>query len=195
MPTQKITSSVADFKQKFGIQRDLLDLPSGLTVRARTAGMRAFIAKGLIPNSLMAIVTEALDKGQEPNAAQIMLKEDGEPDMAKLQEMSELFDAVACDVLVDPQVHPVPTQADLEKFQADTNNSVTLTDPDDLRSDELLYVDELDTMDKIFIFNWAVSGVKDLETFRQGLQSGVDAVANGKDVQPARKRPARARAR
>jgi hypothetical protein len=66
-------------------------------------------------------------------------------------------DHVVCHVVLAPLVLPIP--------EAGTE-----------RDDDVLYVDEIDMDDKMFIFGYATSGAKDLETFRQGQTANVAAV-------------------
>lgn len=147
-----------------------LKLPSGNVCLVRKPdGMKAFMVNGKIPNSLMPLVSDALDS-----------KSDGELDMKavmedpqRMKDLMEMIDSITVSTVVEPAVLPVPNNVD-EKTGAITPV------PHDERDDEILYVDEIDTEDKLMIMGWALGGVKDLEQFRE---TTTDRVATLVDVQ------------
>lgn len=118
-----------------------LDLPSGNTALVRNPGMQAFLQAGIVPNELMGIIMSAIEKEEMPDL------ESMQTDPEKLKSVLTLFDNILVYCVVEPAVLPVPTEG------------VT-------RDEDLLYVDEVDMEDKMFIFQYAVGGTKDLEKFR-----------------------------
>ena len=133
-------ASAADFKKK---RAATLTLPSGFVVEVRNpGGMRAFLKDGIIPNSLMPMVQNALAEGKSTPEMSIS---DVEPQT--IAEMMEMMDHITVACMVKPRVYDVPD------------------DPDE-RSDDLLYTDEIEDEDKMFIFNWLTGGTKELEPFR-----------------------------
>jgi hypothetical protein len=171
-------SQVGDFKKRV---ESIQELPSGLVVKLRNpGGLKAFIGskngKNSIPNSLMPIIQKALKSGQGVDIEKELLK-DGEMDMDLVQDMLGMMDGIAIQCLVEPRLYPELTQKDLDKHNEELPEDEQLTDPEELRRDDRLYVDELPQDDKQFIFSWISSGVTDLESFRQQRQSGVDALA------------------
>lgn len=175
MPTKAKTapeeqvSSLADFKAKKG---KVVTLPSGLSMRLSSPGMTTFLQSGMIPNSLMATITEALNKGKAPDMSQVNLE-----DSEELNGMLHMIDVVTYRCAVEPRVLPVPEDEDEER------------DPD------LLYVDELDDYDKLFIFQWATGGTTDVERFRHELDEQVGAVSDGSVISNPTKPPTRAKKR
>ena len=166
------TSSVAEFKKKSG---GLTELPSGLVVKLRNkGGMRGFLASGIIPNSLMGIVQDAIGKGTAPDMSGIV-DDQGHMNEEMLNDMLLMTDRVVMDVMVDPVVLPAPTEADVEEWNR-TNRAAKdkVKEPDDLRDDEELYIDEVDEEDKAFIFQWVTGGTRDVEQFRKELAAGMD---------------------
>lgn len=169
-PTRGKVSSVAQFKNKTG---GLVELPSGLSVKVRNAnGLRGFVESGMIPNSLMNIVQEAIKTGKEPDMSGVVTEEGIDPKM--VADMLLMLDNVVQKVVVDPPVHPLP-------------------ESEEDRDDELLYIDELDEEDKMFIFQWVTGGTRDLEQFHQELADGVDHLAKLPYAQSKTKQPARTR--
>lgn len=145
-------STIGDFKARLG---GLMELPSGLVVRAHNpGGLNAFLEGGNIPNALMGSVSEALDmhksgskaKTEEEQEAALLAKLKDEPEI--MGDMLAMIDNVTMRVIVEPTVHPVPTDG-VE------------------REEDTLYVDEVPSQDKQFLFKWITSGVTDLEPFRK----------------------------
>lgn len=130
-----------------------LEVPSGNTALVRNPGMQIFMQRGLIPNSLMPIVRQAMSGKPLDLKAEDMTEQ-------HLEDMLALFDAVTVYCVVEPKVLAVP--ADGEE-----------------RAEDVLYVDEVDFDDKQFIFQWAVGGTKDLEKFREEQAATMESVRGG----------------
>lgn len=201
MPTSKkrqskknaATSSIADFKKRSG---GLTELPSGLVVKLKSkGGMRAFMASGIIPNSLMGVIQEAINKGTEPDMSGLF-KPDGSMDESMINDMMTLTDRVTIDTMVAPPVLPVPTEEDVKAWNRSHRAKVDqVENPDDLRDDDQLYIDEIPEEDKMFIFQWVTGGTRDVEQFRKELTSSMDDVARLQNVPSATKRASAARRR
>lgn len=166
-------SQIGDFKNRLG---GIQELPSGLIVRVRNpGGLQSFVSAGTIPNSLMAIINKGIAKGKGAVAEEIV-GEDGKIDPKMMNDMMALMDAVALKVIVEPKIEPRLTEADLEAYNLEHPNSPA-DNIEQIRNMDLLYVDELPDDDKNFLFQWISGGTRDLEIFRERLDSGVDAVA------------------
>lgn len=126
-----------------------LTLPSGNVIKCRAAGFRAFMAAGIIPNDLMGVVQESLNKGTTPNL------EGFGTDMDKIAQMMEMVDNVVIFSAIEPTVAAVPTR-----------NTATGSVPDD-RDEDQLYIDEIGDEDKMFLFQWATGGTRDVAKFRE----------------------------
>ncbi len=162
-------TSVKDFKSKTG---GLLPLPSGAVIKVQQrGGMQAFIRAGVIPNSLMSIIQDAIDKGSKPDMSAVVTDDGVDPEM--LDDMLELTDNIMIHVSVDPVIHRVPE------------------DEED-RDENLLYVDEIDETDKMFVFQWATGGTRDLDRFREELAAGVADLGSSQVMARPAKRTARA---
>jgi hypothetical protein len=170
----KKVSSASDFK-KNAKGRDL-ELPSGLVVRAKRVELQTFILQGSVPNPLMEIVGEALEKGKKADIPKMMGVDEGKLDLAMVNDMYEIVNALVCASVLEPKIHPVPT-ADMMALYNEEHLDETISDPEELRDDELVYVDEVEDMDKMFIFQWNSGGVEDLATFRREFGADMDALA------------------
>ena len=155
-----------------------LKLPSGNVALVRVPGPAAFLAEGLIPNTLLPLVQgviENAEKGKpvtsedESIISQELLK-----DPNKVRQVFEMADAVTIYCVVEPPVSHKP-------------------EPGEERNSDLLYVDEVDLDDKMFIMSVAMGGSRDLRKFRREQGANVDALRPGKNVASPAKRAARAR--
>ena len=162
-PKVSSTPTTASAWKKQSAEGTPLVVPSGNTCLVRAPGLQVFIKQGMIPNSLLPIVNEAIKKGTMPTDDKFDIEEN--PEM--LNEMMELMDAVTVHCVVEPAVQHIPLDDEGE------------TVPFSQRDPETLYVDEVDFTDKIFIFQYAVGGTADLAKFRQELSEHVEIVPGG----------------
>lgn len=164
-------SQIGDFKKRLG---GVMELPSGLVVRLRNpGGLRAFMSKGNIPNSLMVIIQKALDKGTSPEVDELM--PEGKVDPKLMDDMMDMMDTIAIATIVEPKLHNKLTEDDLVAWNK-TNPNDQLNEVEELRQADRLYVDELPDDDKQFIFQWISGGTRDLEIFRQQSDASLDSV-------------------
>jgi len=136
-------TSAAAWKSK-SAEGTLLTVPSGNTCLVKPIGLAAFMKKGVIPNGLIPLIQDSIKKGGVPEDVNIesILEDEG-----KLQQILELADSICVDAVLDPKVAPAPAEGED-------------------RDPNVLYVDEVDFNDKMFIFNFVVGGTADLEQFR-----------------------------
>jgi len=163
--TKKVTSKAQWRKAN---ESHELEVPSGNVALVRRPGMQAFLAEGIIPNSLLPLVEEAMKSGQAPDLSGIELT------VERIQEMMRLYDSVALFCVVQPELTEVP--------------------PDGEPRDEAnLYVDDIELDDKIFIFQWAVGGTSDLAKFREEQDAALASVRSGAGVESKAKRAPRSK--
>jgi hypothetical protein len=74
--------------------------------------------------------------------------------------------------VMDPVITPIPTLT----VDADGVLGEAARDP------SLLYVDEVDLEDKMFILQYALGGTRSLERFRREFADGVRPLSSGEDV-------------
>lgn len=150
-------STAADFKK--GKKGRILPLPSGLVVRARRVALQTFIQQGDVPNPLLPIVEEALKKGQEADIDKIIGEE---VDLDMVNEMYELVKLVACQVILEPVIHP-------DDYEPEEDE-----DPE-----ELIYVSELEDEDLMFLFQWSTGGTDDVAQFRREAEESLVSLGKG----------------
>lgn len=147
-------STAAQFKKK----NEPIELPSGNYIVLKKTSLSGFLQGGSIPNGLMPILQGALaQRGKAEVQDQDEAVDEIMSDPSKLGDMFTAMDAYVCSVAIDPRVYPIPEN------EAD-------------RDDELLYADEMEDQDKMFIFQRAMGSTQDLATFRKESASGVEPV-------------------
>lgn len=151
-----------------------LSLPSGNTCLARRVELRRLLNAGVIPNSLMDIVKEAL-KGKK--LAADTMADDIDLDPAKLNDMLAFMDQVVIDCVLNPKVRPIPYRA------TGAGNGEKVVVPFEERDEEQLYIDEVDELDKQFVFNFAVGGTSDVERFRGEQEEQLASVHAGTSLE------------
>jgi hypothetical protein len=161
-PAKKATSVSA---WKKGAEVPLLELPSGNYMRIKKVGLQALLTGGIMPNSLMGFAEKALKRGgsaaegpSEDDLADLL------QDPKKVKEIGLFMDNLLCKVAAEPVVHMLPEDG-VER------------DP------ELLYVDEVDEEDKMFIFQVVTGGTTDIEAFRRETGSTMAAIRGREDVE------------
>lgn len=158
--TEQQTPTSASAWRKGGASSPPIELPSGNFARLRNPGLQGFIKMGFIPNSLLGVIEKAIGSakqgkdttGVSDDEMMELLK-----DQERLNELFDLYDRVTVHCMADPAVQPVPED------EAD-------------RDDETLYVDYIDFEDKVFIFQFACGGTKDVESFRRQQEQNMGAL-------------------
>lgn len=127
----------------------IVEMPSGNLMRVRRIGLQALIKMGTLPNSLMAIADRAVGKGkQKPQEVSNEELVDLLKDRKKVEEIGRFMDQVTILCAYEPKVEPLPPEG-VE------------------RDDDVLYVDEVDEEDKMFLFQVVTGGTTDVEAFRR----------------------------
>jgi len=162
------TDTVTDINSWKKKQSKPLELPSGNRARVRGGSMQFFLTAGFIPNSLKSMIQKAISEVDLHGGKSVELDDGSMADIlndeAKLQELMDLYDKVAIYCFQEPKLHPVPPE-------------------EEERDEDLLYVDEVDFEDKVFVFNYAVGGTRDLERFREQQNTHVESVRAGAAVE------------
>lgn len=174
-------TSVGDWKasrhQGEGVK---LRLPSGNVCLARNPGMEVFIEQGMIPNSLMPIVMAAVQQGQglSPKETEKLAE-----DPAILTDITEFANRVLVQSVIQPpvQLPPLWTAEDAAEGYCAAGDVGRVNQ--NRKDDELLYADDVDLEDRLFILQWAVGGTRDLERFRQQSANAVEGLANVETVE------------
>lgn len=161
-------ASPADFKKK---NKNLQELPSGLSVELKKIPMAVLLKAGILPNTFMQVAQDAISRG-EVDEAKIREQATAGPDV--IAEMNEMVDKVVVAAMKSPQCYEAP------RNEAD-------------RDDAKLYVDEMDEIDKMYIFGWVTGGHENLEQFREGLAPSLGIVPGRETVAVPAKRASRAR--
>lgn len=158
-----------------------LELPSGNVALVKRPGPAAIMSQGILPDELTPIVQEAIRSGKGlPPKKQAELVSDPET----VVKMLDGVDKMMCVVVVDPKVrYHKYTEEDVSLRGVAESLLGKEIPEDDRNPDEWIYTDEVDLEDKMFIFNFAVGGTRDLRRFRGELAGSMGDVPSG-DQQP-----------
>lgn len=177
-----------------GVIEDV-QLPSGNVARVKRVGAEAFLASGLMPDELTALVEKSIHskKGLPPKKVEEALS-----DPRKIGQMLEMIDRVVCYAVVAPTVVMPPAcvvEVDGQECGEYDKDSVAIHHDIHYknfhecvlgeRKPGVLYVDIVDMEDKNFIVNFAVGGTRDLATFRAELGASVARLDAGQELEVA----------
>jgi hypothetical protein len=141
-----------------------LELPSGQLVLARKPGLQQLMVEGVLHkmDNLTALVdSKHVRKGKGGRADINVQSLLGDQDA--LANILHTVDRVLCAVVLRPGVQMTPN------------------DPT-RRVRGVIYADTVGIEDKMFIFNWALGGSRDIERFRRESEEVVGSVAVGEPV-------------
>lgn len=174
---QKV-SPAASFKKN---KNPVVELPGGNVIRVKRPGMTAFLEAGFLPDPLADIVRRQIAGGGDAKKvlAEDMFKKAVSGDISILKTMMRTVDRIAAYCVVEPKVcwherevqrHENPEVVDYEVI------------PDSERDPEVVYTDEMEDEDKMFIFQFAVGGSSDLTRFRDESARVMGDVPTGEGV-------------
>lgn len=186
---QRKSQQVTTPKQWRSKKNQTVELPSGNHAVLRRPGMEKFLSAGYLPDSLRSLLQEqiASTSGKPLKASELT------SDMS-IDEMSEwmsAMDRIAAHVFVIPEVRwhkRLGLGPDQKPLKDERGKPVYVDIPEEDRSEEFLYTDELDVEDKQFAFQYAVGGGTDLERFRAAAASLVDGVPAGANLEVSSER-------
>lgn len=204
-PTQNDINDV--WGQSKLTETSLITLPSTQTVRAKPIGMEGVFASGIMgaADTLTAYVGKEYirkvrgAKGRpdtEELNVQAMTK-----DPAALGRMVKMVDTVTPLVCVEPEVirHfediEVDGKPDTRKIPDEERvcrECGVMRKDHQARSHDwvtAIYTDMIGMEDKMFLFNFALSGVRDVESFREESAKAMGDLADGEGVQVPTQRP------
>lgn len=130
-----------------------LRVPSGQLCQIRRPDLSTLAKMGLL-NEFDTISRTVYDKHIEGGEKQVNNNEIMNllSDPQKAEKMFEMVDRIVCFVVVQPKIYRTP-------------NDVTN------RKNDRIYVDSVDMEDRFFIFNYALGGTKDIDSFRDQSKS------------------------
>lgn len=165
-----------------------LPVPSGQLCQVRMPGVQAMIAAGVFESidTLTGLINEKHIKrvqGRTPKAGPG--SQNGQPvqvdtdalmkDPKNLAKVFELVDKVTEHMVLQPKVKRPVKKIPQGEIGSGEFTEVLLKFEE--REDDVVYTDRIDMMDKMFIFQYAVGGDTDVESFRERFQEGMGGVA------------------
>jgi hypothetical protein len=143
-----------------------LEVPSGQVCQVRRPGVEGLVRMGLLDkvDSLTGIVDQKhikRVKGQKVIDEKSLMS-----DPKALLETMSTIDKVICYVVVQPRIERPVVEVDGEEHELSESEYVAGT----------VYTSMVGIEDKMFIFNYAVGGSKDLDKFRQRIGKSVPSL-------------------
>lgn len=163
MPSQKYEATSWK-KSPAGHSFDL-EVPSGQLCRVRRVSMEGLVKANVLNevDQLTGLVSSKfLNKEGKIDVDKIM------GDMSSLSKALEVVDRVVCHVVLEPPVFPSPAR-------------------EEDRHEDKVYIDDIGMEDKMFIFQFAIGGTKDLEQFRRESEKLMGDMELGADMEEATK--------
>lgn len=160
-----------------------ITLPSGQVCHARRMGLETMIAAGLLgeADSLSAVVGDKHitrvreakgNKVKEELSASSMMR-----DPKALQRIVLLVDRATPFIVAEPRV-----VSHVEILEEGKGDQLPVTRLVENREPGVIYTDQIGLEDKMFLFNFAVGGTRDLERFRSESDAAVAGVEHGEGV-------------
>lgn len=168
-PTRTKATSASEWK-KASSQLPLIETPTGKSIRMKRPGMTKFLEAGFLPDALATLVRKEINNvsRKKVDLEKMMSSVDGEAAL----EMMLSMDKIVAAVMVEPVV--MVHQRERER---DADGKPVMEDiPEDERRADVVYTDEIDQIDKNFIFRVASGGSTDLARFRAEHAAVMDAV-------------------
>jgi hypothetical protein len=182
-------------------QEVLMDLecPSGQRCQVRRPGITGLVKAGVLDSidSLSAIVkTEHIDRveqGKDPHVSQQEIAELARNKDGLLKAV-DLAAKVTVHVVTQPKLTAVPLVLNPVTGEPELDDDLrpiempiedrpkTRFDPETNEPVQIIYVDQVDLMDQMFILQFVVGGVTDLESFRSGIAEAVGGLEGGTEV-------------
>ena len=179
---QKSVTSASAWKSKSGragVETDL-ELPSGNVCRVRRVDMPTLLASGAFPDSLMAMVSDKIDTATgKKDSPKEMDQDEVKSIIADKEKMTALFESI--DRLV-PIVVVQPRVQNHNLISEDNKVVRPLTEVERQAIEEefegdVIFTDDVELEDKMFIFQFVTGGKREVETFRAELESAVGDVS------------------
>lgn len=168
--------------------KEPIELPSGNYAYIKRPGMEKFLSAGFMPDSLQTFIRKEIAQASGKPDRKVSLAdftlEEGELDV-----YMDAMDRVCAFVFVEPEVRwhkelvyeedgKTPT---LDKYGHEVTREIVEED----RDEDVLYTDDLDQEDKMFVFQYATGGSADLTRFRTATDALVAALPAGGSVEHA----------
>lgn len=155
-----------------------LEMPSGQLAQVRRPGVQQLIAIGVLENAdgLSAIVDKKhikRVKGKAEIDGQSLLK-----DPKNILNLMQMVDKITARMVVRPAVR--------EPFVEYEEDGQTKRRPlrDEEREQGVVYTDNIEFTDRMFIFQFAVGGSADLNQFRERFESALGSMEAQQGVSP-----------
>lgn len=190
-------TSAKQWKQ--GTRGEEVSLPSGNVALLKRPGIEKLFAAGVLPDELTKGALELINQAERGGRPADRKRKGGQVELdldAKMLErfmqsenavgdIFDAFDRVTEMCVIEPKCvyHRRRVVNATGQQVVDQHGRAVWEDiPEDERDEDILYTDEVDSADKMFIFNFVVGGSRDIERFRDEFGDALATVQPGEDV-------------
>jgi hypothetical protein len=169
LPKTLVPTTAKGWKNKLGTPQPL-ELPSENVCLVVRPGLPQLLKDGVLPDLLLPMAEKAVAASEGTSRQEV--DEDVRELMAKPGGMDAMFDAaerIAAHVVKQPPVLYSRRQkkaGQIDQIQEGYEPEWELI-PEEDRKEDVLYTDQVDFNDLMFIFQFVVGGSRDLEEFRK----------------------------
>lgn len=179
---KRTVTSAADWKRKTGSKGTDIELPSGNIAKIKAVPITKLVEMDVFPDSLESIIAEktktdsavTVVTAKHPDEAEVKKAVANPKDLAKLMNSVDRITALA---VLEPKV-----LLHLENVAEEGEEPQWEDIPDDERDEDVLYTDDVDLEDKMFIFQFCVGGTADLDRFRAEFGESLGAMGDGQSL-------------
>lgn len=178
-PSKRDVSSASNWRKRS--EGTAVELPSGNVALCRRVGLKAFLDRGAVPDYLAPIIQGVIrEKSFMPPEQQKELVND----VKALAQTEDMMDRALVMTVLEPRVKMPPGCAECGQYLNLNDDNIHNPNSEKFghdyiqseREGDVVYADEVDMEDKVFLFQWSVGGGTDLQSFREGYRQSVEAV-------------------
>lgn len=185
-PNPKPVTTAKGWK-KASSDAEEVELPSGNVALIRRPGLPELMANNIFPDSLTGIAQRAVDQGKSgknPKLAELESEKamrDVMGDPQKMADMMDVFDRATSMCVVEPKcVYYKDEQGNPRDSAA---REVLAHELGYEAAEDVIWSDEVDLSDKLFIFQFVVGGTRDLERFRGEFGESLAGLERSEDME------------
>jgi hypothetical protein len=158
-----------------------LTVPSGQLCQVRQPGVENLIAAGVLDNAdtLIGLVNQKVEKakGKTPAAkkAQVDPTEVFKQDPKKLTSLFAMIDKIVEHMVIQPKVVRPVVKLDEDPAKPGTFAERPML-PEE-RDENTVYTDSIELADRMFLFQYAIGGGDDVDSFREKFATSLGGLA------------------
>lgn len=157
-----------------------LTVPSGQLCQVRQPGVENLIAAGVLENAdtLIGLVNQKVEKAQGKRPTTKKAQADAtavfQQDPKQMVSLFAMIDKIVEHMVIQPNVVRPVVRTPVEGKDGEFNERPMMPEE---RDDATVYTDSIDLGDRMFLFQYAIGGGDDVESFREKFAKGLGGLA------------------